>query len=53
MIANITVILLRSAHSLKCTGMCYKYWSQNVGNNNKDQRLELKKAMNVYIFQHV
>lgn len=42
MIANITVIIL-SQHSFKCSGMCYKYWSQYVGHKINDQRLELKK----------
>lgn len=46
---------IESAHSFKCSGMCYKYWSQYVGHNNKDQRLELKKEtkLPVSTFQHV
>lgn len=52
MITNTTVIIL-SQHSLKCSGMCYKYWSPYVGYNNKDQRLELKKETTLSTFQHV
>lgn len=52
MIANITVIIL-SQHSFKCSGMCNKYWSQYVGHNNKDKRLELKKETTLCTFQHV
>lgn len=52
MITNTTVIILRQ-QSFKCSGMCYKYWSQYVGYNNKDQRLELKKETKLSTFQHV
>lgn len=52
MITNTTVIIL-SQQSFKCSGMCYKYWSQYVGHNNKDQRLELKKETKLSTFQHV
>lgn len=44
---------IESAHSLKCSGMFYKYWSQYVGQNINDQRLELKKETKLSTFQHV